>query len=201
MNIFEQFNSNSKSFQNNLYSVSLNHSIAQFRENLTENNDVDAIAWFNSISAPEAGLWLSTIPKSEKYILTNDEFQVCLRYRFRLKQAPNIIRPGITCDCTSHPILDKYGHHLTTGCGKHGYRHKTHDLIGYELLNMFKYSGIWARREELNCLQTVEDPDSQRRPDISVHGAPKHLDKKLVMDISITDSRFCDMLNIKSNNE
>jgi hypothetical protein len=154
---------------------------------MNENNEVNKIAWFNSISTPEAGLWLTTIPKSDKYIFTNDEFQIALRYRFYIELTSKVIHPGITCDCVAHPALDCFGHHLTTGCGRHGYRHKTHDFIGFEILNILKYSGIWAKREELNCLQTVEDPDSQRRPDISVHGAPKHLDKKLVMDICITN--------------
>ena len=187
LDIFEQFNSNTKSFQNQLYTLSVNNTLESFKNKLMENNDVNAIAWFNSISAPEAGLWLTTIPKSDKYIFTNDEFQISLRYRFYIHQTSNIIRPGTACDCSAHPVLDRFGHHLTTGCGKHGYRHKTHDFIGYEILNILKYSGIWCRREELNCLQTINDPDSQRRPDISVYGAPKHFDKKLIMDICITN--------------
>ena len=52
---------------------------------------------------------------------------------------------------------------------------------------MLKYCGLWSKREENNCFQTIDDPDSQRRPDISVLGAPQHFDKKLVMDICITN--------------
>jgi hypothetical protein len=150
LNIFEQFNSNSKSFQSELYSLSLKHTIQQFQNSMNENNEVNnKIAWFNSISTPEAGLWL---PKSDKYIFTNDEFQIALRYRFYIELTSKVIHPGITCDCVAHPALDCFGHHLTTGCGRHGYRHKTHDFIGFEILNILKYSGRYMgkkRRVEL----------------------------------------------------
>jgi hypothetical protein len=183
--IFKEHNSHSKSFQKHLSSLFIKSNLEKFNAVLTAQNNLDVIAWFKSVSAPEAGLWLTIIPKAAKYVFSADEFRVSLRYRFHIHQNAFHIRPGLACDCAPHPTLDLFGHHLTTGCGRQGYRHRTHDFLGLEIVQMLKYCGLWSKREENNCFQTIDDPDSQRRPDISVF--PQHFDKKLVMDICITN--------------
>jgi hypothetical protein len=185
--IYEQFNSNSRSFQNHLYSLTLKTEQQNVNNNLTATNDVDLIAWYKSVSVPEAGMWMTTIPKAEKYEFDSALYRTALRYRFHIQQSSEVITRGLACDCSNHPKLDYYGHHLTTGCGRDGYRHRTHDFVGMEIIKIVKYSGLYSIREEVNCLQTVNDPDSHRRPDISVLGAPKHLHRKLIMDVCITN--------------
>jgi hypothetical protein len=185
--IYEEHGSSAKSFQNHLSSLfiqSLHHS---FINSLSNHQQSSKLAWYTSISNSESGLWLTTIPKTERYIFSPEQFRVSLRYRFYLPQLPSLLRPGLACDCASHPTLDVRGHHLTTGCGRQGYRHRTHDFVAMEITRMLNYAGIWTKREENNCFQTIENPDSQRRPDITVYNAPQLYEQKLVMDLSITN--------------
>jgi len=160
--IYEEHGSSAKSFQNHLSSLiiqSLHHS---FINSLSNHQQSSKLAWYTSISNSESGLWLTIIPKTERYIFSAEQFRVSLRYRFFLPQLPSLLRPGLACD-----------HHLTTGCERQGYRHRTHDFVAMEITRMLNYAGIWTKREEKNCFQTIENPDSQRRPDITVYNTPQ----------------------------
>jgi len=152
---------------------------SKFTEILTKNqqqqfrikleSDTKRLSWYQSICGSEAGLWLSALPKTDAQRMTNKEYQIALCYRLYLEQ-PLVIN-GCRCDCKNHPPLDLRGHHLMTGCGKHGYRHATHDGLVTELHQILNYLGIRNRVEETRCFQQAH-PNSNRRPDISILPGP-----------------------------
>ena len=94
------------------------------------SSDSKELAWFVSLADAKngnPGRWLECCPKSPALTFTSKQFLVLLFYRFFLP-SPCII-PGTRCSCAHSPILDFHGVHLTTGCGKDGFRHRTHDSI------------------------------------------------------------------------
>jgi hypothetical protein len=113
---------------------------------------------------------------------TNKEMVIALRYRLFLPQIG--INAGGRCDCARHPRLDTNGHHLMTGCGKHGVRHATHDGLVSELHSILNYFGVRNRVEELGCFQ-LGVPDNNRRPDLSIMEGPIS-ELKTVTDVQIT---------------
>ena len=179
----------------NIFQLTESHHLqlqSRFTEILTKNlqqelrrkfeTDTKHLAWYQSVCGPEAGLWLSTLPKTAAQKMTNKEYQIALCYRLFLEQ-PLVIN-GCRCDCKNHPLLDLRGHHLMTGCGKHGYRHATHDGLVTELHQILNYLGIRNRVEETRCFQLAH-PDSNRRPDISILPGP-FTNTKIVTDIQVT---------------
>lgn len=71
-----------------------------------------------------------------------------------------------------------------TGCGKHGYRHQTHDGLVTELHQILNYLGIRNKVEETRCFQLAH-PESNKRPDISLLPGP-FTNAKIVTDIQVT---------------
>ena len=144
--------------------------------------DPHEAAWLTSLRGPHAGAWLEAYPKTKAFAIDNSEFQTMLCYRLHLAQSQII--PGSRCDCRQHPYLDRYGHHLITGCTKGGQRHRTHDSLKRELCSMMNYCGIWTKQEEVGIFRNA-DPHNNMRPDISVIADPV-TGNKIVMDVSIT---------------
>jgi hypothetical protein len=112
-----------------------------------------------------AGKWLEALPKQDNFVFSNKEFQAASCYRLFLSQPS--VQPGTRCDCSRHPYLDPKGHHLMTACGKGGGRIQTHDCMGREVNNFLRYNGMRTRMEEQQCFAAT-DPDSGKRPDISI---------------------------------
>ena len=144
--------------------------------------DPEETAWLTSLRGPHAGAWLEAYPKTKNFVIGNSEFQTMLCYRLHLAQSQIIA--GSRCDCRHHPYLDRYGHHLITGCTKGGQRHRTHDSLKRELCSMMNYCGIWTKQEEVGIFRN-DDPNNNMRPDISVLADPV-TGSKIVMDVSIT---------------
>ena len=76
------------------------------------------------------------------------------------------------------------GIHLTSGCGKDGFRHRTHDIVAQVIATIARFCGIMTKREEFRCFQEAV-PDSEKQPDLSFINAPgKHV--KVVADLRLT---------------
>jgi hypothetical protein len=75
--------------------------------------------------------------------------------------------PGPKCTCSAKPILDPLGLHVTSGCGKDGYRHQIHHIISLELVSLLRYSSFHTVREERNLFRTGS-VDANERPDITI---------------------------------
>ena len=52
-----------------------------------------------------------------------------------------------------YSLLDTFGHHLATACGKDGCRIATHDSIVLVLKEMLGRAGLVTKREEIGCFQ------------------------------------------------
>ena len=148
----------------------------------TSHDHNETLAWLTSLQGPHAGAWLEAYPKSAAFTISNSDYQVMLGYRLRLKQSQII--PGSVCDCSGHPHLDPYGHHLITGCKKGGHRQRTHDAMKRELCSLFNFCGIWTKQEEVGIFRDIS-PTNNLRPDISVL-ADHVTGGKVIMDVSIT---------------
>jgi hypothetical protein len=143
--------------------------------------DCHRLAWFTSLRDSTAGKWLETCPKTDKFNLTNSQFVVSLRYRLMLDQP--LICEGSKCSCIRRPLLDTFGHHLATACGKDGCRIATHDSIVLVLKEMLGRAGLVTKREEIGCFQE-QFPESNERPDLSVLNFPNR--PKIVLDVQVT---------------
>ena len=86
-------------------------------------------------------------------------------------------------------MLDQKGHHLATGCGREGMRHRTHDFLALQICNLCNYGGFYTKREEHGCFKET-DADDNKRPDISIMNPLPHQvqqdQRKLVLDVSVT---------------
>jgi hypothetical protein len=103
-------------------------------------------------------------------------------YRFFLSN-PYIIA-GTKFSCSNSPVLDSHGIYLTTGFGKDGFRHRTHDTVTHAIACLTRSCGIMTKKEELRCFQEAT-PDSEKRPDLSFINTPGR-NRKLVADPCIT---------------
>ena len=149
---------------------------------LLQNNDHDGVAWFKSVAGSYPGRWLQHSPKSISTRLSPNEFTVMLFYRLRL-MIPAIV-PGSRCTGKGCGLVDPFGVHLTTGCAKGGYRHRTHDNLVLIVESLSRSCGVLTRREARRCFQ-ADASDSQRRPDLLLYNAPKH-NRPVVVDLMIT---------------
>jgi hypothetical protein len=145
--------------------------------------DTHELAWFTSLAAKHAGAWLDVCPKIPTTTISPAKFTCALFYRLHLDQ-PSIIE-GSTCSCNGSPTLDLRGIHLTTACGKDGFRHRMHDMVTLVISKLTRSCGIMTIREEHGCFHEA-DPDSDKRPDLSLYNAPGLHGRKLVLDASIT---------------
>jgi hypothetical protein len=88
---------------------------------------------------------------------------------------------------TCHPLVDQYGLHVSTGCGKEGRRQQLHNALVLELNHLIRYAGGNTIREERDCFG-AHLPDDHHRPDISILN-PAGLDlegKKVLIDVAVT---------------
>jgi len=154
--------------------------VRDFAEGYGDDNK--GLAWFTSLCNSSAGRWLDASPRSKHFKMTPKEYVTCIFYRMRLP-SPFIIR-GSRCKCKGNPVIDEEGLHLTTLCGVGGFRHATHDNFNLALELLFRTCGWHTRIEEQRCFQE-NDPDSRRRPDLSLTNAPGH-QEKLILDLQIT---------------
>ena len=111
---------------------------------LLQNNDHDGVAWFKSVAGSYPGRWLQHSPKSISTRLSPNEFTVMLFYRLRL-MIPAIV-PGSRCTGKGCGLVDPFGVHLTTGCAKGGYRHRTHDNLVLTVESLSRTCGVLTRR-------------------------------------------------------
>jgi hypothetical protein len=100
----------------------------------------------------ESGNWIEAYTRTRLYTVRSTYFQTGLRPRMRLPAAHYI--PGPKCTCSAKPILDPLGLHVTSGCGKDGYRHQIHHIISLELVSLLRYSSFHTVREERNLFRT-----------------------------------------------
>ena len=94
---------------------------------------------------------------------------VALRHRYFLPQT--CILPATKCTCSGRPIVDRFGHHYISGCGMHGFRTRSHDLLSLQLTQLLRYFGMDCRREESGRFTDI-DPSNRHRPDITVYNPP-----------------------------
>jgi len=156
--------------------------VDQHKAVLISKGDTNDLAWFVSCQGSYPGRWLEMSPKTEHSMMTPREFECQLFYRLRLPN-PFIIE-GTRCSCKESPKIDVQGVHITTGCGKDGYRHRTHDNVARTIESMARICGIRTQIEEQKCFQEAF-PDSMRRPDLSFTNAPKR-HRKVVADLMVT---------------
>ena len=151
-------------------------------DNLINTNcNPNTIAWFLSHAQYESGLWLETIPKEDALEFSNAEFSSAVCSRLHLYQ--NTIIPGTACSCKKKILIDRYGHHISTGCNIDATRHKLHNNLLHLLSRLCSYSGLYNIIEETDCFKGV-DPDENKRPDMRVINFPGD-DKSLVTDLIV----------------
>lgn len=180
-----------ESIQSKLTAMVTDSKFEQFRDKLV-GPLVHRGAWLTSLIDPHAGRWITVVPNLNQYKFNNSEYATMLRYRLLMPQRN--IPEGLACTCKYRTKVDMYGHHLVTGCGCDGYRHRTHDTLVNEMCAISTYCGLWAKREELHVFKTAS-PNSNKRPDVSlINPFPgddflqqgMHNNNKLVLDVQMT---------------
>ena len=130
-------------------------------------------------------IWLDLIPKMPAFTLSNEEFRYALLYKFLIPIRQ--ITLGNKCNCNRKSSVDVFGHHFVAGCPKDNARGERHNLIANTVKTMCQYCKINTTREELHCFITANQPNSKKRPDLSIHEAvtTSAYNKELV-DVSVT---------------
>ena len=142
-----------------------------------------------SVSAPEAGLFLSAYPRSEN-VFSSEEFQVacCLRLGLPLKCIPATLK----CNCENKPFVGEDGNHFHS-CGKGGDRHGRHEDLVRILGSLASSAGFKTTREPSGIFASDY---SNRRPDHYIQGF--NLDNKgrdAITDVSVTHP--CNITNLQ----
>ena len=130
-----------------------------------------------------AGLWLERCPTQQRFTLDSKHFTTQLRYRFRLP-IPSITR-GSHCSCRSHPKLDAWGYHLSSLCGKDGFRTATHNAIAMTINQCCHANGILTQLEPRNLFR-LHNPDDGDRPDIILMNAPGFKKTAIAVDVRVS---------------
>ena len=107
---------------------------------------------------------------------------VCRRLFIPLKCIPS----SLSCVCKrgQGKSCDLHGVHLSTACGSGGQRNKTHDNINYVFERICRANGYRVKREESGIFRDT-DPDSNKRPDLTVYGVPGFQRSKLILDSTV----------------
>jgi hypothetical protein len=146
-------------------------------------DETKKLAWFMSISGDaNAGRWLRARPKCDAFRFSNKHFSAMVCYRLYHRQ-PSFIE-GSRCNCKRNPLLDERGHHISTGCGREGYRIMTHDAVKSCIKDMFNCSGVKTREEVAQCFREA-NPDDNKRPDLLFYNVEGY-SKKVVGDVAVT---------------
>ena len=87
--------------------------------------------------------------------------------------------------CNDHDYHSTKMSSIITGCSKEGVRQATHDSLTTVLHNILRMYGIHARRE--TCPFKAVLPKSKRRLDIVVTEGQLGSDKRLLLDVTITN--------------
>jgi hypothetical protein len=146
--------------------------------------DPKHLAWWKSSVANESSKWIDIRPTGPAFVISNENFQTTLRYRAFLRALKHV--DGLRCSCSSHPVLDPLGHHVSTGCGAGGYRIGTHNGVVRTLDGILHYCGHWTKLEERGVFHAA-DPDNNKRPDITVFNPPTGNAPRLLIDVSVTN--------------
>jgi len=175
--------SNKNPIQYNLSITCNTKTLEVFKRIISNTNSSSAwcpedIAWFVGLCDSNSGKWLLAAPKADNVRMTNNEFSCSLFYRMKLPN-PNIIR-GTKCNCKGAPLLDTHGTHITTACGKGGFRQITHNNMCYDITNCCRSVGLLCKVEDTKLFA-----DNEKRPDITIHNAPGHI-RKVILDLTIT---------------
>ena len=166
---------------------------AMYRE-LPQNKEVTLLqrfSWFLSI-AQDDGFgyrWLQVCPKYDFSKLEPRVFTTAIKFRLFLEQ--DFLSSETICPQKQHGrtkdkvVLDKFGHHLATGCGsKNEGRNRTctHDAMRDVITQLAKDAGFRVLREERGCFE-----DSNERPDISIDDFPGTGKPKLLVDVGFVN--------------
>ena len=175
--------SNKNPIQHNLSTICSTKSVEFFKTDISNSSSssawcADDVAWLISLCNSNSGKWLQAASKADNVRMTNNEFSSSIFYRMKLPN-PNIIC-GTKCNCKSAPLLDTHGTHITTACGKGGFRQVTHNNMCYEIMSCCKSVGLLCKSEEYNLFY-----DNKKRTDITIHNAPGYL-RKVILDLTIT---------------
>jgi len=120
---------------------------------LVNKTDTNDLAWFVSCRGSYPGRYLEMSPKTTHSTMSPRELECQFFYRLRL---PNpFITEGNRCNRKESPRIDVQGVgvHITTGCGKDRYRHKTHDNVTRTIESMARICGIRKQIEKQKFFQ------------------------------------------------
>ncbi len=145
-------------------------------------NDKRSLARFKSCIGfkNEASQWLEAIPKFQALTISHEKFKIALNLRLGLKQP--IIPPGLKCSCKK--IVDQFGHHFSTLCGKWGFRHRTHNAVTHTVDIFVKRVGFTTIREDNKIFEGFS---YHSRPDLTVLNPPLYKKGKVVIDSVVTN--------------
>jgi len=115
--------------------------------------------------------------------MDSKKFLIQLRYRFKLP-IPSI-NIGSSCSCKGYPRLDLFGYHLSSLCGKDGYRTGIHDTITHTINQCCHANGIHTKLEPRNLFRCL-DPEDGDRPDIVLMNAPGFEKVRIAADVRVS---------------
>lgn len=157
---------------------------SSLREGIGNDNttqEFKKLAVLISTSNDISGQFLQAYPKGKGFKFSSLEFQTALNGRLFSLQ---ILYPENTrCTCANHPILDRQGIHLTTQCGKDGFRHRNHNAIVDFLKESLNQKQIKTVTKKLNLYRNVAA--DEKRPDLLVVN-PKGADRSCLLDVRVT---------------
>jgi hypothetical protein len=185
-NIFNLYMPTTYHLQSEISNNIMDEAFIKFKENVIQNNNNNIyLSWLTSLeSSSSAGSFLLATPKHGDFTFSNAEF--CTALSVRLHLSIPTLSPEQACNCKKKPTIDSTGHHLITGCNEGGIRQSHHMAVEHIIIKLLQYSGLLVKSEEQGCFQGL-DPFDNKRPDISIFNTHiLGLDKKMILDISIT---------------
>ena len=128
--------------------------------------------------------WLVSCPRSWKTTLPSQNFRECII--FRLMLPTTMYSPGSKCHCNS--LVDPQGHHIATICNYKSATTNNHDACAHALSSMASFTGFHVTNEQVQCFAETE-PNSRKRPDVSILNWPKLSPGKsaLIIDVAIVN--------------
>jgi hypothetical protein len=123
--------------------------------------------------------------------MKSSDFRTCLRFRY-LRATKHFA--GLRCDTKHHgvpspgyPLLDPYGLHVTSGCGKDGHRQALHNATVLELDRLCRFAGMATELEEHGAFR-ADLPENNNRPDITIRNTNglQTSFEKIYIDVAIT---------------
>ena len=104
--------------------------------------DAGRLAWYICICHDNAVSLLRAWPKSIEFTFANDDFSVIVCYH---KQQSQIV--SSKCNCKRSLLFDEYGNHISTACGKQGFRNRINDAVRDCIRDLTSCCSIKTRNE------------------------------------------------------